>query len=160
EGYSEKKKTAFLTVAGWVKQLARFRHYLELVGVQMPEKSPPYEPGVEWLKPYFGPESGLDSPAKAFAFLLGALYGKLLTVQGARGVNVGANALTWLRRLTLSGNDLPELYVKVRGKLLEYETERSAQVRELNEELGRLGVRLGEAIRLDETKTCYFLLLG
>jgi CRISPR-associated protein Csh1 len=160
EGYSEKKKMAFLTVAGWVKEVARFYYYLELVGVIMPEKTPPYQPGVEWLKPYFGPESGLDTPAKAFAFLLGALYGKLVTVQGARGVNVGANALTWLRRLTLSGNDLPELYTKVRGKLLEYGTEASPQVRELNEELGRLGVRLGDSIPLDETKACYFLLLG
>jgi CRISPR-associated protein Csh1 len=160
EGYSEKKKAAFLTVAGWVKQLARFYHYLDLVGVIMPEKPPPYQPGVEWLKPYFGPESNIRDPAEVFAFLLGALYGKLLTVQAARGVNVGANALTWLRRLTLSGNDLPELYTKVRGKLLEYETERSPQVRELNEELGRLGVRLGDSIPLDETKACYFLLLG
>jgi CRISPR-associated protein Csh1 len=160
EGYSEKKKTPFLTLAGWVKQLARFRYYLELVGVIMPEEFPPYQPGVDWLKPYFGPESNIRDPAAVFAFLLGALYGKLLTVQGARGVNVGANALTWLRRLSLSGNDLPELYIKVRGKLLEYETERSAQVRELNEELGRLGVRLGDSIPLDETKTCYFLLLG
>jgi CRISPR-associated protein Csh1 len=126
----------------------------------MPEESPPYQPGVEWLKPYFGPESGLNSVEKAFAFLLGALYGKLLTVQGARGVNVGANALTWLRRLTLSGNDLPELYTKVRGKMLEYGTESSPQVRELNQELGRLGVRLGDSIALDETKACYFLLLG
>jgi CRISPR-associated protein Csh1 len=160
EGYSEKKKTPFLTVAGWVKEVARFRYYLELVGVIMPEKSLPYQPGVEWLKPFFGPVSGLDTPAKAFAFLLGALYGKLLTVQGARGVNVGANALTWLRRLTLNGNDLPELYTKVRGKLLEYGTEASPQVRELNEELGRLGVQIGDTIPLDDTKTCYFLLLG
>jgi CRISPR-associated protein Csh1 len=160
EGYSGKKQTPFLTVAGWVKELARFYHYLELVGVKMPEKPPPYQPGVEWLKPYFGPESNVREPAAVFAFLLGALYGKLLTVQGARGVNVGANALTWLRRLTLSGNDLPELYTKVRGKLLEYDTERSPQVRELNEELARLGLRLGDSIPLDETKTCYFLLLG
>lgn len=126
----------------------------------MSETNPPYQPGVEWLKPYFGPESGLDSHAKAFAFLLGALYGKLLTVQGARDVNVGANALTWLRRLTLSGHDLPELYVKVRNKLFEYKTERSAQVRELNEEIAELGRRLGVRIDLDETQACYFLLLG
>jgi CRISPR-associated protein Csh1 len=160
EGYSEKKEMAFLTVAGWVKHLARFRYYLELVGVIMPEKSPPYEPSIDWLKPYFGPGSDVRTPAKAFAFLLGALYGKLLTVQGARDVNVKANALTWLRRLTLSGNDLPELYTKVRGKLLEYDTERSPQVRELNEELAQIGVQLGDSISLDETKTCYFLLLG
>ncbi len=160
EGYSEKKKTSFLTVAGWVKQLARFYHYLELVGVKMPEKPPPYQPGLQWLKPYFGSESNIREVTEVFAFLLGALYGKLLTVQGARGVNVGANALTWLRRMSLSGTDLPELYVKVRGKLLEYDTERSLQVRELNEELARLGVQLGASIALDETKTCYFLLLG
>ncbi len=161
EGYSEKKKTAFLTVAGWVKQVARFRYYLELVGVpRMSENPPPYQPGVEWLKPYFGPESGLDTAPKAFAFLLGSLYGKLLTVQGRRGVNVGANALTWLRRLSLSGAELPDLYNKVRGKLLEYGAERSRRIRELNEELAELGRRLGNEIRLDETATCYFLLLG
>jgi len=65
-----------------------------------------------------------------------------------------------LRAIRLSGSDLPELYIKVRGKLLEYETERSPRLRELNEELADLGRRLGDNIDLDETKTCYFLLLG
>lgn len=119
-----------------------------------------YEPKMEELKPYFGPESGIDSPQKAFVFLLGVLYGKVLQVQGARGVNVGANALTWLKRLTLKGKDVPELYIKTREKLLAYETEKSEDVRKLIAEIGRLGVQLGDNIELDEIPTNYYLLLG
>ena len=112
------------------------------------------------LKPYFGAESGIDSQQKAFAFLLGVLYGKVLRVQGARGVNVGANALTWLKRLTLTGRDLPQLYVKIREKLLAYEAEKSQEVRDLIEEVGKLGVQIGDKFDLDDTTTCYYLLLG
>ena len=61
-----------------------------------------YQPKSEVLKPYFSRESAIDTPAKAFAFIL-ALYGKVMQVQAGRGVNVGANALTWLKRLTLTG---------------------------------------------------------
>jgi hypothetical protein len=41
-----------------------------------------------------------------------------------------------------------------------YETEKSPAVRELLVELGELGVPLGTNFDLDETTTCYFLLLG
>jgi len=157
---SSKKNVSYLTLAGWVRQLARFLAYLRHVGVIMPPIKEPYRPQSDRLKPYFTDESAIDSPAKAFAFLLGVLYGKLLQVQGGRGVNVGANALTWLRRLSLSGRDLPELYVKVREKMLAYGTEGSAAVRELVTEVGELGVRLGTTSDLDEITTCYFLLLG
>ena len=119
-----------------------------------------YDPEMKSLKPYFGPESGIASSQKAFAFLLGVLYGKVLQVQGARGVNVGANALTWLKRLTLKGRDLPELYIKTRQKLMAYETEKSPDVRELIHEIGLLGVQLGDDINLEETTTNYYLLLG
>lgn len=119
-----------------------------------------YEPQLEKLKPYFGTESGIDSPEKAYSFLLGVLYGKVLQVQGAKGVNVGANALTWLKRLTLKGRDLPMLYIKIREKLLAYETEKSKEVRDLVTEIGSLGWKLGDSINLDEIPTNYFLLLG
>ena len=155
-----RRTVSYLTLAGWVRQLARFLAYLRHVGVIMPPIKEPYRPQSDRLKPYFTDESAIDSPAKAFAFLLGVLYGKLLQVQGGRGVNVGANALTWLRRLSLSGRDLPELYVKVREKMLAYGTEGSAAVRELVTEVGELGVRLGTTSDLDEITTCYFLLLG
>jgi len=159
EGWSEKKSVAFLTLAGWIRHLAQFLNYCRMTGVS-PMPNPLYQPTADELKPYFTSESALDSPSKAFAFILGILYGKLLQVQAERDVNVGANALTWLKRLTLSGKDLPELYVKVREKLLVYGTEGSSSVRSLLAELGRLGVQLGTKIALDETETCYFLLLG
>ena len=120
----------------------------------------PYQPKADSLKPYFTNESGIDTYEKAFAFILGILYGRLLTLQGAKRINVGANALTWLKRLTLKGNDLPELYVKTREKLLAYEAESNENVRDVIKELGHLGILLGNTIILDNIPTNYFLLLG
>ena len=150
-----------ISAAAWIKHFNWYLNYFRSkeVGV-LPMNKQPYEPVMEALKPYFGPESGIDSPQKSYAFLLGVLYGKLLQVQGARGVNVGANALTWLKRLTLKGKDLPELYIKIREKLLSYESEKSPDIRMLIQELGQLGIRLGDRIQLDEVGTNYFLLLG
>lgn len=155
------KKTGepFLTAAGWIRHLCWWIYYFKKLEVmKMEEKF--YEPEMGKLKPYFGAESGIDSPQKAYAFLIGVLYGKVLQIQGARGINVGANALTWLKRLTLKGKDLPELYIKTREKLLAYETEKNTDVRELIREIGILGSKLGDRIELDETPTNYYLLLG
>jgi CRISPR-associated protein Csh1 len=156
-----KKKTGepYLTSAGWIRHLCWWLYYFKKLEVMKMEGNF-YEPQLERLKPYFGTESGIDSPQKAYAFLLGVLYGKVLQVQGARGVNVGANALTWLKRLTLKGRDLPELYIKTREKLLAYETEKSEDVREIITEIGNLGWKLGDNIELDEIPTNYYLLLG
>ena len=156
-----KKKTgeSYLTAAGWIRHLCWWIYYFKRLEVMKMEGNF-YEPQMERLKPYFGLESGVNSPQKAYAFLLGVLYGKVLQVQGARGVNVGANALTWLKRLTLKGRDLPNLYIKTREKLLAYETEKSKDVRELITEIGNLGWRLGDNIELDEIPTNYYLLLG
>jgi CRISPR-associated protein Csh1 len=75
-------------------------------------------------------------------------------------LSLASNALTWLKRLNLSGRDLPELYVKIREKMLAYGTEGNKDVRALEKEIGRLGILLGDEIRLDNIPTCYFLLLG
>lgn len=159
EGYSTKTNKPYWTFAGWIRHLSQFIHYLrELEVFPMPESS--YQPNSELLKPYFGQESGIDTDQKAFAFLVGVLYGKVMQVQGAKGVNVGANALTWLRRLTLTGEDLPDFYCKVREKLLTYETESSGDVREVLQEVGYLGIKIGDAFDIPQTTTCYFLLLG
>ncbi len=153
------KKGGFLTAAGWIRHLAWWLYYFRKLEVlEMEEHF--FQPEMEVLKPYFGNESGINSPEKAYAFLIGVLYGKLLEVQGARGVNVGSNALTWLKRLTLKGKDIPELYVKIREKLLAYESEKSQKIRELIFEIGKLGVKLGDSIDLNETQTNYYLLLG
>jgi CRISPR-associated protein Csh1 len=162
EGYSAKTGQNFLTAAGWVRHAARFLHYCRTIGGGM--VTVPYEPTSDLLRPYFGPESGIDSPAKAFAFILGVLYGKLTVMQRKRDVNVGANALTWLKRLTISGKDLPELFVKVREKMMVYGSEKGrgedSRVRELNAELGTIVATCREYHILDEIDTCFFLLLG
>jgi len=159
--YEGKKKTGeyYLTCAGWIRHLCWWLYYFKRLEVMKMECNF-YEPQMERLRPYFGPESGIDSPEKAYTFLLGVLYGKVLQVQGAKGINVAANALTWLKRLTLKGSDIPGLYIKIRKKLMSYNTEGSADVRELLAEAGNLGVQLGDNIELDETATNYYLLLG
>ena len=159
EGYSTKTKKPYWTFAGWIRHLSQFIHYFrELEVFPMPESS--YQPNSELLKPYFGQESGIDTDQKAFAFLVGVLYGKVMQVQAAKGFNVGSNALTWLKRLTLTGQDLPDFYCKVREKLLTYETESSKDVREVLQEVGNLGTKIGDAFDIPQTTTCYFLLLG
>ena len=161
EGFSPKKGTSYLTFAGWIRHLAKiFHHFRQLKVLPMP--GPIYEPNLDRLKPFFTPESAIDSKAKAYCFLLGVLYGKTIQVQAARGVNVSANALTWLKRLTLDSSDLPELYVKIREKLLVYETERNADVRALSEEMAVLGTQVNASAfsDLSQIDTSYFLLLG
>ena len=153
-----RKGEAYMTFAGWVRHLAMLFNYFRNTGV-LPMAREIYQPTCERLKPYFTEETAIDSKAKAYAFMLGVLYGKLIQVQGAKKVNVGANALTWLRRLTLDGTDLPELYVKVRQKMFEYATERSPEVREVVSELGELGTKT-ELEGLNNIDACYFLLLG
>ena len=161
EGYSPKKGTAYLTFAGWIRHLAKILHHFRQLKV-LPMPGPIYEPNLDRLKPYFSTESAIDSKAKAYCFLLGVLYGKTIQVQAARGVNVSANALTWLKRLTLDSSDLPALYVKIREKLLAYETEANADVRALSEEIASLGtqVNVDGFSALSQVDTCYFLLLG
>jgi CRISPR-associated protein Csh1 len=159
--YEGKKKTgeSYITAAGWIRHLSWWIYYFKRLEVMKMEDNF-YEPKIDQLKPFFGPESGINSSEKAYIFLLGVLYGKVLQVQYARGINVGANALSWLKRLTLKGSDIPGLYIKIRQKLLAYEIEKSSQVRDLITEIGRLGCLLGDKIELDETSTNYYLLLG
>lgn len=153
------KRGPYLTASGWIRHMAWWIYYFKKLEVLKMEGHF-FKPEMQSLKPYFGPESGISTAEKAYAFLLGALYGRVLEIQGGKGVNVGANALTWLKRLTLKGRDLPELYVKIREKLMSYEAEKSSKIRDLIKEIGKLGVRLGDPIELDQTQTNYYLLLG
>lgn len=158
EGRNKKGET-YLTFAGWIRHLCVLLFFLRKKGALKPMNQL-YKPKSETLKPYFTEETAIDSKEKAYAFILGVLYGKLVQVQAARGVNVASNALTWLKRLTLKGPDLPTLYVKIREKLLAYETEQNIEVSNLVSELGELAIKTQYLESLDETSTCYFLLLG
>ncbi len=162
EGRNNKGET-YLTMAGWVRHLCRLVYFLRRLGVYPNMEDWRYKPHNEQLREFFDDgdgRTGLDKEEKVFAFLLGALFGRLMWEQYTRDVNVGANALPWLKRFTLSGKDLPDLFVKVRGKLLTYGTEYNPNVRVVIEELGYLGKTLGTNINLSQTETGYFLLLG
>ena len=163
EGVSDKKNQlqVWMTFAGWVRHLAMVLDYFNFMGVMTSMKNTrTYRPEMAVLKPYFPEDGGIDSNEKAFAFLLGILFGRVMQVQGAKKVNVAANALTWLKRLTLTGKDLPELHNKIRAKLLSYNDEKSQAVRELVQEAGTLGSVIGDDITLNHVSCCYFLLLG
>lgn len=160
----------YLTLAGWVRHLARFVYFLQTLEGTMTASS--YTPHREELADFFTASeatAGLDTDPKRYAFLLGALFGRLIQIQEARGVNTAAGALTWLKRLDLTGADLPEIYAKVCGKLLEYENDtdptvrrmaRSRKTRALIEEVSWLGAKLGQRIALSSTEAPYYLLLG
>ena len=126
-----------------------------------------YAPEVEELKPYLGKKSGIYSRSKAFAFLLGVVYGRLLFAQSE--ARVALSALKWVKRFTISGKDFPELYKKILAKILEYRQHGDEKVvkllktRRLNqviEELSSIGNKLGDNIELSSTLACYYLLLG
>ena len=63
-------------------------------------------------------------------------------------------------RVTLDGKDLPELYTKVREKLLTYGTEANPAVRELNAELAELVAHYRSYLDIGQVDVCFFLLLG
>lgn len=154
-------KGPWLNAAAWVRHVALLLHYLRHLKVLPPMQdnaSPP--PRSARVRAFLDEATGADTDAKRFALLLGVLFGQLLRIQGDKRVNVRANALTWLRRGTLSGADLPGLYARVRGKFADYEAERSPALREVVTETSRLGTRLGTAIPLDADTTMYFLFLG
>ncbi len=72
-------------------------------------------------------------------------------------MNVGGTALTWLKRMNLTGDDLPGLYIGVLEKLLAYDTEKSERVKAVIEELGHLGAQIGKP-RLSKTDAGYYVL--
>jgi CRISPR-associated protein Csh1 len=157
--FQEALKNGFFLFQEWIRHIAMFLFYLRTEGVFAMEEIH-YIPKEESLRAFFTEASGISSLPKAYAFLLGILYGKLVQVQAARQVNVNANALTWLKHLSLQGKDLIDLYNKIHKKLFEYGTFQNSKVRSISEEVSYIGTKIGSNISLDQTQTCYFLLLG
>lgn len=150
-----------LNAASWIRHVALLFHALRELEVLPPmSNGARYTPRSARLRKLLSPPSGVDTDAKMFAFALGLLFGRLLALQAVRGVNTRSNALTWLRRATLTGADLPGLYVRMRERLAAYDAERSAPLRELVFDASELGKRLGSEIPLDADTAMYFLFLG
>ncbi|MGO8746920.1 MAG: TM1802 family CRISPR-associated protein [Thermoguttaceae bacterium] len=157
-----------LTLNGWVRHWALILNYLSdpRIGVLEREEGV-YKPKNEGLAPLFENADGLNTPAKQYVFLLGVLYGHLIYVQGDLAkFNVGAGALRLLRGGRIRADELDKLYKYTWMKLLEYEQASgvrygiSKRVHEINNELGILGIQLGDTVGLPDEKVPYYLMLG
>jgi CRISPR-associated protein Csh1 len=118
----------------------------------------------EGLKPLNGflstEAKGLDTEEKQYAFLVGLLFGKLISFQQRRGV--ATSGLKWLKGLQLSPQDLMDIFVKTRGKLDDYSTPRSAwsdEMRGVAEAIGALGADIGDW-SISRKEIPYYLCLG
>ncbi|MBK9259496.1 MAG: hypothetical protein IPM54_06620 [Polyangiaceae bacterium] len=150
-----------MNAASWIRHAALLLHYLRDLEVLPPmTNAERYVPRSERLQKLVTPPSGIDTDEKMFAFVTGILFGRVLVEQSKKGVNVRSNALTWLRRGTLTGRDLPGLYVKIREKFSEYESERWSVLRDVVTDASELGRRLGTNISLDADTAMYFIFLG
>ena len=165
EGIS-KKGESFPTLAGWTRALHDFLRFLNQLGLMTMSNDPPAT-DMEALQPYFQPDSGLDHPDKAYAFVLGVLFGRLLQLQGIRGVNAAANALPMVKNYQVHPRDIPALHVRLTAKLEQYHRDPNARIsgphhqlyESLLRELGRQSNQ-GRASTLTQTEFNFFLLLG
>jgi CRISPR-associated protein Csh1 len=117
--------------------------------------------GLKPLNDFFSTESkGLDTKEKQYAFLVGLLFGKLVSVQQARGVS--ANALKWLKGLQLSQQDLMDIFVKTRSKLDDYSTPKNAwsnEMKGVSEAIAALGANISNW-DICRKEIPYYLCLG
>jgi len=117
--------------------------------------------GLKLLNGFLSTEAkGLDTEEKQYAFLVGLLFGKLISFQQRRGV--ATSGLKWLKGLQLSPHDLMGIFVKTRGKLDDYSTPRSAwsdEMRGVAEAIGALGADIGDW-SISRKEIPYYLCLG
>jgi len=117
--------------------------------------------GLRPLSDFLSNEAkGLDTKEKEYAFLLGLLHGKLVSIQLAK--QVSANALKWLKGLQISQNDLMEIFVKTKSKLDDYSTPKSAwseEMRGVAEAIAALGADI-DKWNIDRKEIAYHLCLG
>jgi len=102
----------------------------------------------------------LDTGEKQYAFLVGLLFGKLVSIQLAR--QVSANALRWLKGLQVSPQDLMDIFVKTKSKLDDYSTPKTAwseEMRGVAEAIGALGADIAKW-DISRKEIPYYLCLG
>ena len=117
--------------------------------------------GLKPLNDFLNEEArGLETEEKQYAFLVGLLFGKLVSIQLAR--RVSANALRWLKGLQVSPQDLMDIFVKTKSKLDDYSTPKTAwseEMRGVAEAIGALGADIKEW-DISRKEIPYYLCLG
>jgi len=165
EGFSKRKGEAYPTLAGFMKAHHLFYQYLTQLDLMT--TSPPLNVTLDALQPFFGAGTGLDTKDKGSAFIFGILFGRLLTLQQIRGVNVAANALPMVRNYRMHPREERELYQRIVGKLHQYHGDPNARISRAHRELfeGLLAEHLtisnqGASSDLPQADFNYFFLLG
>ena len=165
---SEDKNKTIYSITDNIANMVHLLLFLEKLGViemnsgkNFVSKYLEEHEGLKPLNDFLNEEAkGLDTKEKGYAFLVGLLFGKLVSMQSAKGVS--ANALKWLKGLQLSQQDLMEIFVKTRNKLDDYSTPKSAwseEMRGVAEAIGALGVDIS-AWNISRKEIAYYLCLG
>jgi len=117
--------------------------------------------GLTPLNEFLSEESrGLNTKEKEYAFLVGLLLGKLVSIQMAK--QVSSNALKWLKGLQLSQQDLMDIFVKTKSKLDDYSVPKSAwsdEMKGVAEAIGALGADI-EKWDIDRKEIAFYLSVG
>lgn len=117
--------------------------------------------GLKILNEFLCKESsGLNTKEKEYAFLVGLLLGKLISIQMAK--QVSSNALKWLKGLQLSQQDLMDIFVKTKSKLDDYSIPKSVwsdEMKGVAEAIGALGADI-EKWDINRKEIAFYLSVG
>lgn len=117
--------------------------------------------GLKPLNKFLSEEaSGLNTKEKEYAFLVGLLLGKLVSIQMAK--QVSSNALKWLKGLQSSQQDLMEIFEKTRKKLDDYSVPKSAwsdEMKGVAEAIAALGADI-EKWDINRKEIAFYLSVG
>ncbi len=142
--------------------------FFEKVGVIKMERGKSYvskylerHEGLKPLNTFLSDESkGINTKEKEYAFLVGLLFGKLVSIQMAK--KISSNAIKWLKGLQLSQQDLMEIFVKTRSKLDDYSIPKSAwsdEMKGVAEAIGAIGADI-ENWDISRKEIAFYLCVG
>lgn len=166
-GASSDKERVY-SIRSNISKMSYFLSFLEILdvvhmnsGINFVSKYLEKHEGLRPLNEFLSNDAkGLDTKEKEYAFLLGLLHGKLVSIQLAK--QVSANALKWLKGLQISQNELMEIFVKTKSKLDDYSTPKSAwseEMRGVAEAVAALGADI-DKWDIDRKEIAYYLCLG
>ncbi len=117
--------------------------------------------GLKPLNKFLNEESsGLNTKEKEYAFLIGLLLGKLVSIQMAK--QVSSSALKWLKGFQLSQQDMMEIFWKTRSKIDEYSVPKSVwsdEMKGVAEAIAALGADI-EKWDINRKEIAFYLSIG
>lgn len=167
-GASSSDKSQIYSIRNNISKMMHMLFFLDRSGVikmddgkNLVRKYLEIHKGLDQLNKFLCNESnGLNTKEKEYAFLVGLLFGKLVSIQMAR--QVSSNALKWLKGLQLSQQDLMEIFVKTRSKLDDYSVPKSIwsdEMKGVAEAIGGLGADI-DKWDISRKEIAFYLSLG